>query len=134
VNPQKVFEILGEGGGIRISRLQTGTSEIFLYNHSEFDPIDEGLAVNNKDVFPSFEAAFQLINNKYPWYRLHIETLHDDYRKHVIDILIEKLNDKAISPDDLSYAQNRLEKALHIRLECTNHPESPNWSFTESPV
>jgi len=37
---EKVFEILGEGGGICITRQKNKKEEKFLYNHSEFDPTE----------------------------------------------------------------------------------------------
>jgi len=113
---EKVFEILGEGGEICITRQKSKTEEKFLYNHSEFDPTEEGLDINEEGVYQSFEKPFQLINNKYPWYMLHIKTVHNDYRKFIIDKLIEKLNEKSIKSDYLEYSKNRLEESLGIKL------------------
>lgn len=56
---EKVFEILGEGGGICISRQKSETEEIFIYRHSEFDPTDEGLDINEKSIYLNFEKPFQ---------------------------------------------------------------------------
>ena len=113
---EKVFEILGEGGAICITRQKNKTEEKFSYNHSEFDPTEEGLDINEEGVYQSFEKPFQLINNKYPWYMLHIKTVHNDYRKFIIDKLIEKLNEKSIKSDYLEYSKNRLEESLGIKL------------------
>ena len=129
---EKVFEILGEGGGICINRQKNKTEEKFLYNHSEFDPTEEGLDVNEKGVYPSFEKSFQLINNKYPWYVLHIETIHEDYRKFVIEKLIEKLNEKSIKPDYLEYTKNQLEERLGIKLTFKLNNGKTIWNYTET--
>jgi hypothetical protein len=37
---ETVFRIGGEGGGIKITRLNKGSEEIFIYHHNEFDPTD----------------------------------------------------------------------------------------------
>ena len=112
-----VFEILGEGGRISILRQSNEYGEKFIYHHSEFDPTNEGLGVNKKGEFNNFEQPFQLINNKYSWYTLHVETVHEDYREFVLNQLIEKLNKDEISPDQSRNFQNRLEEAFHIKLE-----------------
>jgi len=129
---EKVFEILGEGGGISIYRQKTKTEEKFLYHHSEFDPTDEGLEVNEKSVYPSFEEPFQLINNKYPWYKLHIASVHSDYRDYVADRLIDKLNEKSIDPDYLGYRKMDLEDALNIELRCEIVDNKPIWSYSKT--
>ena len=128
---EKVFEILGEGGGICISRQQNELGEKFIYHHNEFDPTDEGLEINNKDEYENFEQPFQLINNKYPWYLLHLEVVHDDYRSYIIERLIEKLNEKSVSPDDLQYSLHKLEEILQIKLNYSNneHSNKLNWSW-----
>jgi hypothetical protein len=111
---EKVFEILGEGGGITISRLRNKSGERFFYHHHEFDPTDEGLDVNKKNVYSNFEQAFQTINNKYSWYSLHLETVHEDFRDYVIEKLVEKLNEKSFPPKYLS--QDDLEDTLQIKF------------------
>jgi len=128
---KKVFELRGEGGGICIYRQKTKTEEQFLYNHSEFDPTEEGLDINENDEYQNFEKPFQLINNKYPWYKLHIETVHNDYRNYVIDNLIEKLNEKSIRPDYLGYSKKKLEHILKIELECKLNNNKVIWSYTK---
>lgn len=129
---EKVFEVLGEGGGICIYRQKNKTEEIFSYNHNEFDPTEEGLDINEKDVYLSFEKPFQLINNKYPWYILHIETVHEDYRRFIIDKLIEKLNEKSIQPDYLEHSRSQLEERLGIKLVFRLSNAKTIWSFTET--
>ncbi|GEM_PF-411427 len=129
---EKVFEILAEGGGICINRQKKKNEEIFLYNHSEFDPTEEGLDINEKGVYPSFEMPFLLVNNKYPWYMLHIETIHEDYRKFIIEKLIKKLNEKSIKPDDLEYSKNQLEVKLGIKLTFKLNNGKAIWIYTEN--
>jgi len=129
---EKVFEILGEGGGICINRQKSKTEERFLYNHNEFDPTEEGLDINENGEYQSFEKPFQLINNKYPWYMLHIETVHNDYRKFIIDKLIEKLNAESIMPDYLEYSKNRLEESLGIIITFKLNNGKTIWNYTET--
>ena len=130
MNTEKVFEILGEGGGICIKRQKSKTKESFLYTHSEFDPTDEELDINEKSVYQSFEQPFQLINKKYPWYKMHIETVHDDYRNYIIENLIEKLNEKSIVPDYLNFSRKELEHILKIELKCNLIDDKPIWTYT----
>jgi hypothetical protein len=129
---EKVFEILAESGGICINRQKNKTEEKFLYNHSEFDPTEEGLDINEKGVYLSFEKPFLLVNNKYPWYMLHIETIHEDYRKFIIEKLIEKLNEKSIKPDYLEYSKNQLEEKLGIKLIFKLNNGTANWNYDET--
>jgi len=128
---EKEFEILGKGGGISISRQKDKSEELFLYNHNEIDPTEEGLDINEKGVYRSFENPFQLINTKYPWYMLHIKTVHNDYRKFIIDKLIEKLNEKSIKPDYLKYSRNQLEESLGIKLAFNLNNEKAIWYYME---
>lgn len=126
-----VFEIIGEGGGICIYRQKNKTEQNFLYNHSEFDPTEEGLDVNKKGEYHDFTKPFQLINNLYPWYMLHVETVHEDYRKYIIEKLIEKLNANSIKPDYLENSKNQLEEVLRIKLDFTLNKSKSNWKYTE---
>ncbi len=129
---EKVFEILGEGGGICIKRQKTKTEEKFLCHHGEFDPTDEGLDVNEGITYPSFEEPFQLIHKKYPWHKLYIATVHSDYRNYVADRLVEKLNEKTIDPGYLGYRKMDLEDALNIELICELLDNKPIWGYTKS--
>ena len=111
---------------------KNNTEEKFLYNHSEFDPTEEGLDINEKGIYQSFEKPFQLINNKYPWYMLHIETVHEDYRKFISKKLIEKLNEKSIKPDYFEYSKNQLEKRLGIKLIFKQNNGKTIWEYAET--
>lgn len=129
---EKVFEISGEGGEICINRQKNKTTEKFLFNHNEFDPIDQGLNINKEGIYSSFEKPFQIINKKYPWYMLIIEAVHDDYKNYIIDKLIEKLNQEQIKPDSLNFSKMNLEQSLNIELKCTLNNYKLIWSYTKT--
>ncbi len=124
---EKVFELLGEGGGLCIIRQKSQTGEKFFYSHNEFVPSDEGLDVNERTEHASFEEPFHLINERYPWYRLHVATVHDDYRDFVINKLIEKLNEKLVQPDHMAHSKPMLEESLKIELTCDFRGNKPVW-------
>ncbi len=126
-----VFEILGEGGGIRIERLNNDQGENFYYHHNEFDPTDEGLGINKIDEYDCSEEVFNLINNRYPWYMLHIETIHDVYKNYIANKLVEKLNGNTVKPDSIKFRIDRLEKALGIKLKFENTATDLNqtWGY-----
>lgn len=119
---ETVFEILAEGGSLTIERKRNRNGEKFIYHHSEFDPTDEGLGINENGEYSTFEQPFQLINSKYPWFRLHLKTVHEDYRNFVIDELIKALMFQGITPNELRYSQRDLEETLNIKLEFGNPP------------
>lgn len=129
---EKVFEVLGEGGGICIMRQKNEKSEKFIYHHNEFDPTEEGLDINEKGEYSSFEKPFQLVNDKYPWYMLYIETVHEDYRKFVIEKLIEKLNEKLVKPDYFGYSKNEWEERLGIKITYNLYKGKTIWGYTET--
>jgi len=124
-----VFEILGEGGEICIYRQNNDLGAKFLYQHNEFDPTNEGLDVNINGEYDNFDQPFQLINNQYPWYMLHLEIVHEDFRKFITEKLIEKLNDKSVSAEDLQYSKDDLEHSLNIKLihSKNRHKQNLNW-------
>ena len=103
---EKVFEFGGEGGSICIYRQINNSQEIFIYHHSEFDPTDEGLEISKNREYKTFNEPFQLIHDRYPWYLMYLEQVHDDFKDHVIARLIEKLNQKSIKPNQLQYSQS----------------------------
>lgn len=117
-----VFEILAEGGGLTIKRLKDRNSVKFYYHHNEFDATEEGLDVNRKGEYDSFDEPFQLINSKYPWYCLHLTTLHEDFRLYVLTELINVLNKFNVSTDALRHSKQDLEKSLNVHLEFGNPP------------
>ena len=131
IKTEKVFEILGEGGGICITRQKNKLIEKFIYHHNEFDPTDEGLSINKHDEYDNFEQPFQLINDRYRWFLLHIETLHYDYRNYIIDRLIDKLNEKSFSLNSFIYKKDRLENYLKIKLNYSINQNTKDftWSY-----
>lgn len=125
-----VFEIGGEGGSITI--LREGTR--FIYEHNEFDPMEEEPPVNIIKEYPSFEKAFERIHQTYPWHMLYLQTVHANFRSFICHRLIEKLNSKSVSPQQFEYNQNRIEKKLNIELHYTGNEQdkSITWSFIEN--
>ncbi len=119
---EQVFTILAEGGSLSIERERDQNGERFIYHHSEFGPEDEGMDINKNAEYEKFEQPFQIINSKYPWFKLHLETAHEDYRSYIIDELIKVLTYKGLKPEDLKYSQKNLEKVLNIKLEFGNIP------------
>jgi hypothetical protein len=129
VQKETIFEIGGEGGGISIYRLRSKLGEKYIYHHSEFDPTDEGPGVNFKDQYTSFEQPFQLIINRYSWYRLHMMTVHEDIRNYVIEELIKDLNSKFVIPEELRFSKDNLEASLKIRLIYRKKGDIKIWSY-----
>lgn len=119
---ETVFEILAEGGSLTIQRKRNRQGEKFIYHHNEMDVTDEGLQINSKGEYDSFEQPFQLINSKYPWFHLHLNIVHEDYRDYIVDELIKSLMYQGINPDELHYSQRDLEEALNIKLQFGNLP------------
>lgn len=119
---ETVFEILAEGGSLTIERKRNRKGEKFIYHHNEMDLTDEGLDVNEKGEYENFDQPFQLINSKYPWFRLHLTTLHEDFRDYVLYELIIALNKQGVTPDELRYSKQDLEKSLNAKLEFGNPP------------
>jgi hypothetical protein len=130
IQTEKIFEILAEGGGICISRQKNELGEKFIYHHNEFDPTDEGLDINKKDEYDNFQQPFQLINEKYPWYMLYLETVHNDYSNFIIECLIEKLNQESVLPEYLEYSQGRLENSLKIKLNCSKNQNTNSFVWS----
>lgn len=120
---ERVFEILAEGGGLLIERKRNRNGEKFIYHHNEMDLTSEGLEINEKGEYENFEQPFQLINSKYPWFRLHLISLHEDFRDYVLSELVIALNKQGIRPDELQHVKEDLEKTLNTKLEFGNRPQ-----------
>lgn len=129
---ETIFEIGGEGGSISISRQKDESGETFIYHHTEFDPTDEGLDVNKNDEYDNFEQPFQLINKRFHWYMLYIQTVHDDFRNYILEKLIEKLNDGPVTPNYLKNCRERLENSLNIDFNYSknNQSDKNTWSYS----
>lgn len=119
---ETVFEIGAEGGSLTIERKRSRTGEKFIYHHNEIDLTDEGLGINKKAEYKTFDEPFQLINSKYPWFRLHLSTVHEDFRSYVLDELIKALNNQGMTPGELKYSQKDLEEKLGTKLNFGNMP------------
>jgi hypothetical protein len=126
-----VFEFGGEGGGITIFRLRSKSGEKFIYDHSESDFTEESPGVYFKNEFSGFEQPFQLINKRYPWYKLRVLTVHEDYRHYVIEELIKSLNKESVSSEHMYWTQRDLEHLLKIKLNyrAANARKKGHWSY-----
>jgi DNA-directed RNA polymerase beta' subunit len=127
----EVFSFGGEGGSITIYKAQENNTEVFVYYYQELDPDDEEeeRTITKKATSATFEEAFALIN-KYPWHKLIITVLNEDYRYYVIAQLIDRLNKENLTPENLRNRE-RLEKRLSIKLSYSfsEGNSSPNWSY-----
>ena len=129
---ETIFKIGGEGGSISINRQKDESGEKFIYHHTEFDPTDEGLDVNKNDEYDNFEQPFQLINKRYHWHMLYIQTVHDDFRSYIIGQLIERLNKGPVSLNEYEYYRRKLEDSLKIKLHYSINQQTGklSWSYT----
>jgi hypothetical protein len=130
---ETVFEILTEGGSLTIMRKRNQNEEKFIYHHNEMDLTDEGLEINEKGEYDSFDQPFQLINSKYPWFRLHLATLHENFRDYVLAELIIAVNKQGVSPDDLFFSKQDLEKSLNAKLEFIKSNDTDFLEFVSVP-
>jgi hypothetical protein len=115
-NKETVFRIGGEGGSVAIHRIQTTDGTKFLYKHNEFDPIADETLINIETEYDSFEEPFQFINDSFPWYRLYFDIVHDDYKRFVIEKLLEKLNADKVDPELSFFPHRSLAEILQIAL------------------
>jgi len=58
--------------------------------------------------------------------------VHNDYRKFIIDKLIEKLNEESIKSDYLGYSKNRLEESFGIKLSFKLNNGKTIWNYMET--
>lgn len=88
------LRILAEGGSIKICSIHKGKHEGFDYflEVSEEDFFEEALGNESQEIHDSFYGAFDQLNDKYPWHKLHLDFVDEDFAEHVADALIEKLN------------------------------------------
>ena len=63
---------------------------------------------------------------------LHIETVHEDYRKFIINKLIEKLNVNSVKPDCFEISKTQFEKILRIKLNFKWNNGQIDWNYTET--
>ncbi|MBF8458316.1 hypothetical protein IV494_14120 [Kaistella sp. G5-32] len=88
------LRILAEGGSIKICSIEKGYNEGFDYflETSEEDLFEAGLGNESQEIHESFYGAFDQLNDKYPWYKLHLDFIDEDFVDYVADALVEKLN------------------------------------------
>lgn len=110
---QTVFEVLAEGGSISIQRKRGHNGDHFIYHHNEYDPVED-IVITKADEYDSFEEAFNRINDRYPWYKLHLNVVDPEYCSFVSQVLVDKLNSGEVNLDELRYRISQLEKVLHI--------------------
>lgn len=123
-----VFEVLAEGGSLRISRIVRNGSTVFITKHQEEDFSDEGLDISKKLESYSFPEAFQHIS-KYPWHMLYLEIVHEDYREFVLYQLIEKLNEDHISQKHFYSKQKMFEDQLSTTIY---QNQSGKWCYDDT--
>ena len=123
-----MFDIGAEGGGITIEKVYKDNKPVYIYEHNEFDPTDEGLDINQKYEFDTFEEAFQRLNNKYDWFYLHLEHINNEVKEYVWDELIKKLNEKAVSNKELYHKINDIQKAFGKELTSIKINDKTIWS------
>lgn len=109
-----VFKILSEGGSLKIEREKHNQIEKFLYYHNEYDPIADEILSDFVTEYENFEKAFQTINKKYPWFRLHLDFVHEDYKKYVKLELLRTLQHHQIPLSDLNYHLDNLNDKLDL--------------------
>lgn len=116
-----VFEVLAEGGSIRIERAENPEIgfDYFLKTH-EADVLDNELTVNQSRVFESFYEAFDEIHQKYAWYNLHLNYIDEDFREYAIGELVKVLNQKQI---ETLKKQELLEEKLQCFFNVAEAPE-----------
>ena len=121
------FEILGEGGSIRISSVHKGDNDGYDYflETSEFAFADEELNVYNRVNYETFYEAFDELRKKYAWTKLHLEYCDPDFAEYVADALVEDLNETA----EMFRVINKksFEKALNISLRTRRISQRADW-------
>lgn len=111
-----VFEILGEGGSLEIARLFDNNVEAYHYHHNEGDLFEKDLAISKNGVYDNFEEPFGIINKKYPWYLLNIQTVHQDFKVCVLNALVNQLNKKQVTQSEFEHSKAQFEEVLGIKI------------------
>lgn len=88
------LRILAEGGSIKICSIEKGYNEGLDYflETSEQDLFEAGLGNESQEIHESFYGAFDQLNDKYPWHKLHFDFIDEDFAEYVADALLEKIN------------------------------------------
>lgn len=110
------LRFLAEGKGIEICSIHKGKNEGFDYflESSLEDFTDTGSGNENREIYESFYGAFDQLNDRYPWHKLHLDFVDEDFVEYLADALGEKLN----NPFDMLEDFNRedFENALGIKI------------------
>lgn len=118
-NCETVFKIGGEGGSIAIYRIKAKSGYSFVSELNEADMTEESEGVRRVKIFSDFNDAFMQLDRRYPWHRLYLLNVHEDYRNLVAGRLIERLNVESLLPSHYSTGYE-FEKILGIKLHYTN--------------
>lgn len=110
------LRILAEGGSIKICSIEKGYNEGFDYflETSEQDLLEVGLGNESQEIYDSFSGAFDQLNDKYPWHKLHLDYVDEDFAEYVADALIEKLNNPFLMLDH--FHPENFENTLGIKM------------------
>jgi signal recognition particle GTPase len=111
-----VFEITDEKGTVSINRVPNKYGNKLIYYLNDYASLSDLSEAKGKGEYNSFEQPFQLIDNKYTWYMMEQVIVHVDFRKYVIEKLIERLNSKSVSPAEIFTNKEYLEDCLKIKL------------------
>ncbi len=116
-----VFEVLAEGGSIKIERIakvKQGCEYFLVINETDFS--ESGLDVYSTKVYDNFYDTFDALNEKYFWHDLHISYAEEDFKEHIAEVLINKLNKLGIT--QLNQKQ-LLEEKLNCKFNMVEKPE-----------
>lgn len=88
------LRILAEGGSVEICSIEKGYNEGFNYfvETSEEQQDGEEFPLKIPIIHESFYGAFDELNDKYPWHKLHLDFVDEDFAEYVSDALVEKIN------------------------------------------
>jgi len=87
--------------------------------------------VNIQYTFSTFEEAFELINQRYPWYCMYLSDVNADYQDYIIEKLMENLNGKKVEPFEVRSLQN-IESGAVSHL-CQQREQRPMDCHSELP-
>ena len=116
-----VFEILAEGGSISIERAENPEIGFdYFLKTQEAEIFEDETPINQTNVFDNFYEPFDKINQKYAWYKLHLNYIDEDFSEYATEELVKVLNQKQI---ETLKNQELLEEKLHCFLNCNEIPE-----------
>ena len=109
-----LLELGSEGGSIRILKTITDEEQKFIYEHWDFD-VAAGPGILKKKLFYSPRQAFHEILGTDHWFHNHVVDVHQDYREHVLERLLSKLNELNIQPEEFKRRRS-FEYALRVSI------------------